>query len=668
MYFIFFALLLFSFFLMTKIKDLPPPLNEINFQAQENREPSFTNSLSPRQSTYMDSDCSPGSTYSSDYILNPATKIPINFGHGLLSQVQKMQSLLEEYQNSLTVLEIEKADHQQEINKLESRLKAKGLTEEKYKEDIWNLELKNQELYQRINDLTHQLSRSQLDRTRFLRQESQLIQDLDQLKSQHQIWQQTTQESHHLELTCLKKSLHTTRLEKESLFNQLQQKVIEPNKLTDHAPVNSDTALSLPTTLPNAIHPTHITVLQTSLTEAHHLIETMQQKLDLEKHERKEIDKLLREAQETIENYGSITSPTLSVHNSSCHHISSSNHHHRHQGCKKSSAAAAASAALGKSLGDELSLATSLPNLTAPVNIVDHHQRQQQKNKKTNELSLVQLPSQSNFLSPTTSIQSVEDEDNNYNGDIEQYAQYGSLLKKPTSYFYKSTRKESPPPTTKQITPSILFASSTTDSILNTNNHLELFPSNRIEPHTTAMDDGSVTALTRTMIGDWMYKYTRKVVGSGISENRHRRFFWIHPYTQTLYWSSREPGSSAGTSNTKSALVESFVLLPFDHKREKSCPPCILIQTPLRGLKVECIDMPSHDAWIKSLQFILADNTQPRLSQLGSVSKRHYLNRKKSRQGGALFPIADGEPDSTMFNNSTLVDVTSSSNNFLLNL
>lgn len=66
----------------------------------------------------------------------------------------------------------------------------------------------------------------------------------------------------------------------------------------------------------------------------------------------------------------------------------------------------------------------------------------------------------------------------------------------------------------------------------------------------------------------------------------------------------------------------------------------------------------------KSLQFILADNTQPRLSQLGGLSKRHYLNRKKSRQG-VLFPIADGEPD--MFNNSTLVDVTSSgsNNNFL---
>lgn len=410
---------------------------------------------------------------------------------------------------------------------------------EKYKEDIWNLELKNQELYQRINDLTHQLSRSQLDHTRLSRQESQLVQDLDHLKSQHQLWLQTTQESHHLELTSLKKSLHTTRLEKENLFNQLQQQKdnIEPNKLTDHAPVASDTASPLPT-LPNEIHPTHITVLQTSLTEAHHLIETMQQNLDLERRERTEIDKLLREAQETIENYSSITSPTLSAHN--CHHISSFNHTHRHKGCKKNSMSASASA-LGKSLGDELLLATSLPNLTAPVNTVDHHQRQKKKRVNQTELSLVQLPSLSNFLStsPATSIQSVKDEDNNYNQDIEQY---GSLLKKPTSYFYQSTRKQSSP---KQTTP--LFAP--TDSTIT---NLELFPS-VVEPTVEPVEDnGSVTALTRTMIGDWMYKYTRKVVGSGISENRHRRFFWIHPYTQTLYWSSREPGSSVGTSNTKS--------------------------------------------------------------------------------------------------------------------
>jgi hypothetical protein len=46
------------------------------------------------------------------------------------------------------------------------------------------------------------------------------------------------------------------------------------------------------------------------------------------------------------------------------------------------------------------------------------------------------------------------------------------------------------------------------------------------------------------MIGEFLYKYTRKVVGKGHGEKRHKRFFWIHPYTKTLYWSDADPGSN----------------------------------------------------------------------------------------------------------------------------
>lgn len=45
--------------------------------------------------------------------------------------------------------------------------------------------------------------------------------------------------------------------------------------------------------------------------------------------------------------------------------------------------------------------------------------------------------------------------------------------------------------------------------------------------------------------------------------------------------------------------MESFVLLDNPNKSEKEKPPSILIQTPSRGLKVECVDMPSHHAWLK---------------------------------------------------------------------
>ena len=55
------------------------------------------------------------------------------------------------------------------------------------------------------------------------------------------------------------------------------------------------------------------------------------------------------------------------------------------------------------------------------------------------------------------------------------------------------------------------------------------------------------------MIGEYLYKYTRRAVGKGQSSNRHKRFFWVHPYTKTLYWSTEDPGSSrASESSAKS--------------------------------------------------------------------------------------------------------------------
>lgn len=63
---------------------------------------------------------------------------------------------------------------------------------------------------------------------------------------------------------------------------------------------------------------------------------------------------------------------------------------------------------------------------------------------------------------------------------------------------------------------------------------------------------GPIALVTQTMIGDWMWKYTRNAVGSGLSDHRHRRFFWVHPYTRTLYWSPNAPGNPRNQTKTKS--------------------------------------------------------------------------------------------------------------------
>lgn len=63
-------------------------------------------------------------------------------------------------------------------------------------------------------------------------------------------------------------------------------------------------------------------------------------------------------------------------------------------------------------------------------------------------------------------------------------------------------------------------------------------------------DPAIIHAITQTMIGEFLYKYTRRAIGKGHGERRHKRFFWVHPYTRTLYWSSADPGSSNVTESS----------------------------------------------------------------------------------------------------------------------
>lgn len=74
-----------------------------------------------------------------------------------------------------------------------------------------------------------------------------------------------------------------------------------------------------------------------------------------------------------------------------------------------------------------------------------------------------------------------------------------------------------------------------------------------------ATDPTIIHAITQTMIGEFMWKYTRKAIGKGVGERRHKRFFWVHPYTKTLYWSSADPGSSnVSESSAKSGAFLAF--------------------------------------------------------------------------------------------------------------
>ncbi|KAG1456088.1 hypothetical protein G6F46_007849 [Rhizopus delemar] len=118
-----------------------------------------------------------------------------------------------------------------------------------------------------------------------------------------------------------------------------------------------------------------------------------------------------------------------------------------------------------------------------------------------------------------------------------------------------------------------------------------------------------ISSITQTMIGEWMMKHTRRYVGSGISEHKHKRFFWIHPYTKSLYWSSIEPGVDGSESRAKSAFIESVIVVSNQNQQEGS-PMSLLIRTPKRDIKITAPSLERHEIWHKSMMFLAGRSSQ----------------------------------------------------------
>ncbi|BGP16016.1 hypothetical protein JCM10213_005433 [Rhodosporidiobolus nylandii] len=130
-------------------------------------------------------------------------------------------------------------------------------------------------------------------------------------------------------------------------------------------------------------------------------------------------------------------------------------------------------------------------------------------------------------------------------------------------------------------------------------------------------DPAVIHAITQTMIGEFMHKYTRRKVGKGISEKRHRRFFWLHPYTKTLYWSASDPGAQTTSfSNSKSAYIEGVrqVLDP------NPFPPglhqnSLIIKTRDREMKFTAGTKERHEMWFTAINYLLARPDGPGSAQ-----------------------------------------------------
>lgn len=158
----------------------------------------------------------------------------------------------------------------------------------------------------------------------------------------------------------------------------------------------------------------------------------------------------------------------------------------------------------------------------------------------------------------------------------------------------------------------------------------------------SATDPLVIQAITHTMIGEEVWKYTR-----GGRVRRHRRFFWIHPYTKTLYWSRSAPGTDAKTARRSEARAKSASILSVRVILERASTEdtgtggeemggaealsnySLLITTPSRELRVRATSDEKHAIWLRALGFLQSRPKTPATGTPGSSSPADQRNGRR---------------------------------------
>lgn len=157
-------------------------------------------------------------------------------------------------------------------------------------------------------------------------------------------------------------------------------------------------------------------------------------------------------------------------------------------------------------------------------------------------------------------------------------------------------------------------------------------------------DPRMIQAITQTMIGEFLWKYTRKAGRGEMSGKRHRRFFWVHPYTRTLYWSDQDP-STAGRAQlkAKSVAIEAVRVVADDNPM----PPglhrkSLVIITPGRDIKFTATTGQRHETWFNALSYLLLRSTEGQMPDPHALTAEDVaeFNPGFNRGGGSRVSLS----------------------------
>ncbi|KAI7868699.1 meiotic cell cortex C-terminal pleckstrin homology-domain-containing protein [Spinellus fusiger] len=637
---------------------------------------------------------------------NTDIEFATEIGQGLLLEVRKMQTLLQEKEELLKASEAQLAENERSMEGLFQQLKQKEEIEERFKEETWNLELARQELTSSVTELQQHLGKSNNDQQKILQHVGALQTDLDSAhvkEEKQQAMMDSLKVRHEQDMAAARRSTMALERERadhyarmEALESELallrtyaktaKEPVIEePVSVEQEVPETSLKPKDSASPVPIVRQPTmELETLKTSLAHAHRMVSNLRSNLHKEKTEKFELKKLLGETQEQVEQLQNDprmwvdTQKTQRSRKSSMVTTVGSNTKRRHvrrirgagrlpkgvdpersedevddfefeQGESGSdmenemlSPEGAQSLTMvlsgSLSMADELNRATQYAHLKpspsqecistqtestvavtcsvatqteptvaipAAIPAASTHSVAVQTVPVSVQPILQQQPTQwqekaSDPLDPIYVLNIMTQcEEETFPSVVD------TLLTPPDTHVIPARPTTSPPASLvlkaqSMIVPSDFQYLDKPRRVSNASSVSSITHETPLPIQQKSASESFIGAITQTMIGDWLWKYTRKTVGGGLSERRHRRFFWLHPYTRTLYWNSHAPGKG-DDAKTRSAVVESVNVMA----DPLTCSFSLILQTSARQIRLTAPTEEIHAVWYEALHHLL---------------------------------------------------------------
>ncbi|TCD63488.1 hypothetical protein EIP91_005347 [Steccherinum ochraceum] len=158
---------------------------------------------------------------------------------------------------------------------------------------------------------------------------------------------------------------------------------------------------------------------------------------------------------------------------------------------------------------------------------------------------------------------------------------------------------------------------------------------NAISAGLDTTDPRVIQAITQAMNGEYLYKYSHRIFGRDL---RHKRFFWIHPYTRVLFWGLDDP-RDANEQPYKS------IMNPGPN------PPglygySIVVTASKRQIKLTASTREKHESWLTALHYLASQHTRPSSTPLKTKVPSILSRIRRSQIQQPSIECSSGEPQS----------------------